>query len=119
MRRNPYRLHAVLVHDGRSVGSGHYWAYLYERDADRWILYNDQQVSVVVSTFLYLTPSTDAPRQSEEDVLSLKPPKARVDCQPTVYCLVYLSDKLVQDAIGMKLEPLPHSLGTLTLLLWC
>lgn len=48
MKRLPYRLHAVLVHDGRSVGSGHYWAYLYERDAERWILYNDQHVSIVV-----------------------------------------------------------------------
>ena len=45
-----YSLHAVLVHDGAPT-SGHYWAYIRNRDCvdskDRWQKFNDLMVSPV------------------------------------------------------------------------
>lgn len=57
--------------------------------------------------------AADALAQTEDEVLTLKPPRNRQDCQPTVYSLVYLSDKLVQQSIGMKCEALPNLLSIL------
>ncbi|CAL8364578.1 unnamed protein product [Lota lota] len=36
----PYRLHAVLVHEGQA-SAGHYWAYIYDHANKRWMKYND------------------------------------------------------------------------------
>ncbi|KFP76445.1 Ubiquitin carboxyl-terminal hydrolase 25, partial [Acanthisitta chloris] len=44
----PYRLHAVLVHEGQA-NAGHYWAYIYDHHQDRWMKYND--ISVTKSTW--------------------------------------------------------------------
>ncbi|XP_062309508.1 ubiquitin carboxyl-terminal hydrolase 28 isoform X2 [Osmerus eperlanus] len=40
----PYRLHAVLVHEGQA-SAGHYWAYIYDHAGQRWMKYNDVLVS--------------------------------------------------------------------------
>jgi ubiquitin carboxyl-terminal hydrolase 5/13 len=37
-----YELHAVIVHLGKSVHSGHYIAYV--KKQGKWILYNDSKV---------------------------------------------------------------------------
>uniref|UniRef100_A0A8C6UGZ3 Ubiquitin carboxyl-terminal hydrolase n=1 Tax=Neogobius melanostomus TaxID=47308 RepID=A0A8C6UGZ3_9GOBI len=37
----PYRLHAVLVHEGQA-SAGHYWAYIYDHGNKRWLKYNDR-----------------------------------------------------------------------------
>lgn len=46
LRRHPYHLHAIWVHQG-IAGSGHYWAYLRDWQHDRWIRVDDALVSVV------------------------------------------------------------------------
>ncbi|XP_062867188.1 ubiquitin carboxyl-terminal hydrolase 28 [Trichomycterus rosablanca] len=40
----PYRLHAVLVHEGQA-SAGHYWAYIYDHVNKRWLKYNDVMVT--------------------------------------------------------------------------
>lgn len=40
----PYRLHAVLVHEGQA-SAGHYWAYIYDHQNQRWMKYNDINIS--------------------------------------------------------------------------
>ncbi|TNM84481.1 hypothetical protein fugu_008659 [Takifugu bimaculatus] len=40
----PYRLHAVLVHEGQA-SAGHYWAYIYDHANQRWMKYNDINIS--------------------------------------------------------------------------
>uniref|UniRef100_A0A8C7TLI1 Ubiquitin carboxyl-terminal hydrolase n=1 Tax=Oncorhynchus mykiss TaxID=8022 RepID=A0A8C7TLI1_ONCMY len=40
----PYRLHAVLVHEGQAL-AGHYWAYIYDHSNQCWMKYNDVIVS--------------------------------------------------------------------------
>lgn len=42
----PYRLHAVLVHEGQASG-GHYWAYIQDPSQQRWCKFNDITVSEV------------------------------------------------------------------------
>ncbi|KAJ2784936.1 ubiquitin-specific protease ubp2 [Coemansia interrupta] len=46
-----YTLHAVFVHSGSTPEFGHYWAYVrdydWTRGEERWIKFNDAQVSVV------------------------------------------------------------------------
>lgn len=42
----PYRLHAVLVHEGQASG-GHYWAYIQDPNQQRWCKFNDITVSEV------------------------------------------------------------------------
>ncbi|NXD92947.1 UBP28 hydrolase, partial [Chaetorhynchus papuensis] len=40
LQQVPYRLHAVLVHEGQA-NAGHYWAFIYDRPRKRWLKYND------------------------------------------------------------------------------
>ena len=40
----PYRLHAVLVHEGQAA-SGHYWAYLHSPRHCKWLKFNDITVT--------------------------------------------------------------------------
>ncbi|KAM4545798.1 ubiquitin carboxyl-terminal hydrolase 28 isoform 1-T1 [Odontesthes bonariensis] len=40
----PYRLHAVLVHEGQA-SAGHYWAYIYDHANQRWMKYNDVSIT--------------------------------------------------------------------------
>uniref|UniRef100_A0A646QD05 Ubiquitin carboxyl-terminal hydrolase 25 n=1 Tax=Hemiscolopendra marginata TaxID=943146 RepID=A0A646QD05_9MYRI len=40
LQKVPYRLHAVLVHEGQAA-SGHYWAYVYNHIAKLWLKFND------------------------------------------------------------------------------
>ena len=42
----PYRLHAVLVHEGQASG-GHYWAFIQDPNQHRWCKFNDITVSEV------------------------------------------------------------------------
>ena len=44
----PYRLHAVLVHEGQAA-SGHYWAYVYSSSHSKWLKFND--IAVTESTW--------------------------------------------------------------------
>ncbi|XP_031568318.1 ubiquitin carboxyl-terminal hydrolase 25-like [Actinia tenebrosa] len=46
MKKVPYRLHAVLVHEGQASG-GHYWAYIYNPTDKQWRKFNDITVSQV------------------------------------------------------------------------
>ncbi|NXC55395.1 UBP28 hydrolase, partial [Aleadryas rufinucha] len=40
LQQVPYRLHAVLVHEGQA-NAGHYWAFIYDQPQKRWLKYND------------------------------------------------------------------------------
>ncbi|NWT82895.1 UBP28 hydrolase, partial [Lanius ludovicianus] len=40
LQQVPYRLHAVLVHEGQA-NAGHYWAFIYHQPQKRWLKYND------------------------------------------------------------------------------
>ncbi|XP_041066919.1 ubiquitin carboxyl-terminal hydrolase 25 isoform X5 [Carcharodon carcharias] len=44
MMQVPYRLHAVLVHEGQA-NAGHYWAYIHDHHHERWMKYNDIAVT--------------------------------------------------------------------------
>ncbi|XP_077336187.1 ubiquitin carboxyl-terminal hydrolase 25 isoform X2 [Lithobates pipiens] len=44
MTQVPYRLHAVLVHEGQA-NAGHYWAYIFDHNEKRWMKYNDISVT--------------------------------------------------------------------------
>ncbi|XP_010183204.1 PREDICTED: ubiquitin carboxyl-terminal hydrolase 28, partial [Mesitornis unicolor] len=44
LQQVPYRLHAVLVHEGQA-NAGHYWAYVYDQGRQSWLKYNDVAVT--------------------------------------------------------------------------
>ncbi|XP_048772789.2 ubiquitin carboxyl-terminal hydrolase 25-like isoform X2 [Ostrea edulis] len=44
MKKCPYHLHAVLVHEGQAA-SGHYWAYIYDSINKEWLKFNDIAVT--------------------------------------------------------------------------
>ncbi|ESP02356.1 hypothetical protein LOTGIDRAFT_138555 [Lottia gigantea] len=44
MKKFPYHLHAVLVHEGQAA-SGHYWAYIYDILREKWLKFNDITVT--------------------------------------------------------------------------
>ncbi|KAK6963453.1 ubiquitin carboxyl-terminal hydrolase 25-like isoform X1 [Biomphalaria glabrata] len=44
MKKFPYHLHAVLVHEGQAV-SGHYWSFIFDERRDKWLKFNDITVS--------------------------------------------------------------------------
>ncbi|XP_075765884.1 ubiquitin carboxyl-terminal hydrolase 28 isoform X8 [Pelodiscus sinensis] len=74
LRQVPYRLHAVLVHEGQA-NAGHYWAYIYNQPRKSWLKYND--VSVTESSWEELE------RDSYGGLRNA-----------SAYCLMYINDKL-------------------------
>ena len=40
----PYRLHAILVHEGQANG-GHYWSYIFDANKNVWRKFNDVTVT--------------------------------------------------------------------------
>ncbi|XP_058519881.1 ubiquitin carboxyl-terminal hydrolase 28 isoform X5 [Ochotona princeps] len=74
LRQVPYRLHAVLVHEGQA-NAGHYWAYIYDQPRQIWLKYND--ISVTESSWEELE------RDSYGGLRNV-----------SAYCLMYINDKL-------------------------
>ncbi|XP_051895686.1 ubiquitin carboxyl-terminal hydrolase 28 isoform X2 [Pristis pectinata] len=72
----PYRLHAVLVHEGQA-SAGHYWAYIYDHSEKIWLKYND--VSVAVSSWEELQRDSYGGSRNA-----------------SAYCLMYINDNLPQ-----------------------
>ncbi|XP_074705121.1 ubiquitin carboxyl-terminal hydrolase 28 isoform X5 [Strix aluco] len=74
LQQVPYRLHAVLVHEGQA-NAGHYWAFIYDQPRRRWLKYND--ISVTESSW----------EELERDSFGgLK--------NASAYCLMYISDQV-------------------------
>uniref|UniRef100_A0A1A8MBF6 Ubiquitin carboxyl-terminal hydrolase 25 n=1 Tax=Nothobranchius pienaari TaxID=704102 RepID=A0A1A8MBF6_9TELE len=74
MMQVPYRLHAVLVHEGQA-SAGHYWAYIYDHANQRWMKYND--VSITESSW----------EELERDSFGGM-------TNASAYCLMYIDDRL-------------------------
>ncbi|XP_072342589.1 ubiquitin carboxyl-terminal hydrolase 28 isoform X5 [Scyliorhinus torazame] len=72
----PYRLHAVLVHEGQA-SAGHYWAYIYDHSQSMWLKYND--VSVAESSWEELQRDSYGGSRNA-----------------SAYCLMYINDNLPQ-----------------------
>lgn len=69
----PYRLHAVLVHEGQA-NAGHYWAYIYDPHQRCWMKYND--ISVTKSSWEELVRDSFGGYRNA-----------------SAYCLMYINDK--------------------------
>ncbi|NXX79838.1 UBP28 hydrolase, partial [Urocolius indicus] len=74
LRQVPYRLHAVLVHEGQA-NAGHYWAFIYDQARKRWLKYND--ISVTESSWEELERDSFGGLRNA-----------------SAYCLMYISDKV-------------------------
>ncbi|NWY68207.1 UBP28 hydrolase, partial [Erithacus rubecula] len=74
LQQVPYRLHAVLVHEGQA-NAGHYWAFIYDQPRQRWLKYND--IAVTESSWEELE------RESFGGLRSA-----------SAYCLMYIRDQL-------------------------
>ncbi|KAM9780737.1 ubiquitin carboxyl-terminal hydrolase 28 isoform X3 [Syngnathus typhle] len=70
----PYRLHAVLVHEGQA-SAGHYWAYIYDHANQRWMKCND--ITVTESSW----------EELERDSFG-------GTTNASAYCLMYIDDRL-------------------------
>eukprot|EP00079_Xenopus_tropicalis_P037691 XP_017951462.1 PREDICTED: ubiquitin carboxyl-terminal hydrolase 28 isoform X2 [Xenopus tropicalis] len=70
----PYRLHAVLVHEGQA-NAGHYWAYIYSHSRCCWLKYND--VSVTEANWEELVRDSYGGMRNA-----------------SAYCLMYINNKL-------------------------
>lgn len=97
----PYRLHAVLVHEGQA-SAGHYWAYIYDHGHKRWLKYND--VMVTESSWEELV------RDSYGGMTNA-----------SAYCLMYIHDRLPHLIAGTDVLSLLEVLwqGLVSLLLFC
>nr|XP_054324283.1 ubiquitin carboxyl-terminal hydrolase 25 isoform X4 [Pongo pygmaeus] len=69
----PYRLHAVLVHEGQA-NAGHYWAYIFDHRESRWMKYND--IAVTKSSWEELVRDSFGGYRNA-----------------SAYCLMYINDK--------------------------
>ncbi|XP_039940893.1 ubiquitin carboxyl-terminal hydrolase 28 isoform X1 [Hirundo rustica] len=74
LQQVPYRLHAVLVHEGQA-NAGHYWAFIYDQPRKRWLKYND--ILVTESSWEEL---------ERESFGGLR--------NASAYCLMYISDQV-------------------------
>ncbi|XP_063059041.1 ubiquitin carboxyl-terminal hydrolase 25 isoform X4 [Engraulis encrasicolus] len=73
MMQVPYRLHAVLVHEGQAI-AGHYWAYIFDPRHNGWMKYND--ISVTKSSWEELMRDSFGGYRNA-----------------SAYCLMYINDK--------------------------
>ncbi|XP_040836584.1 ubiquitin carboxyl-terminal hydrolase 25 isoform X4 [Ochotona curzoniae] len=81
----PYRLHAVLVHEGQA-NAGHYWAYIFDHRESRWMKYND--IAVTKSTWEELVRDSFGGYRNA-----------------SAYCLMYINDKaqfLIQEEFNKE-----------------
>ncbi|XP_056365681.1 ubiquitin carboxyl-terminal hydrolase 28 isoform X4 [Oenanthe melanoleuca] len=78
LQQVPYRLHAVLVHEGQA-NAGHYWAFIYDQPRQRWLKYND--IAVTESSWEEL---------ERESFGGLR--------NASAYCLMYISDQVSRAA---------------------
>uniref|UniRef100_A0A667YSF3 Ubiquitin carboxyl-terminal hydrolase n=1 Tax=Myripristis murdjan TaxID=586833 RepID=A0A667YSF3_9TELE len=85
----PYRLHAVLVHEGQA-SAGHYWAYIYDHSNQRWMKYND--ITITESSW----------EELERDSFGGM-------TNASAYCLMYIDDRLPHLIAGQVL----HGMDTL------
>lgn len=92
----PYRLHAVLVHEGQA-NAGHYWAYIYNQPRQVWLKYND--ISVTESSWEELE------RDSYGGLRNV-----------SAYCLMYINDKLPHFSAGKNILAEARDGGTAVLL---
>ncbi|NWY06774.1 UBP28 hydrolase, partial [Nothoprocta ornata] len=74
LQQVPYRLHAVLVHEGQA-NAGHYWAYVYDQPRKSWLKYND--ISVTESSWEELQRDSFGGLRNA-----------------SAYCLMYISEKV-------------------------
>ncbi|KAM8927272.1 ubiquitin carboxyl-terminal hydrolase 28 isoform 2-T2 [Pelodytes ibericus] len=93
----PYRLHAVLVHEGQA-NAGHYWAYIYSHSRSCWLKYND--ISVMETTWEELERDSYGGMKNA-----------------SAYCLMYIDNKLpyliadnVSGYLEDKINGLPNNL---------
>ena len=77
LKKMPYNLHAVLVHEGQTTG-GHYWAFIFDRPSGSWRKYNDVNVTEV----------------SEETVWN---ESFGGSGYASAYCLIYINEKCSDD----------------------
>ncbi|KFV16802.1 Ubiquitin carboxyl-terminal hydrolase 28, partial [Tauraco erythrolophus] len=77
LQQVPYRLHAVLVHEGQA-NAGHYWAFVYDQPRKSWLKYND--ISVTESSWEELERDSFGGSRNA-----------------SAYCLMYISDEVVAD----------------------
>uniref|UniRef100_A0A8D0B3U9 Ubiquitin carboxyl-terminal hydrolase 25 n=1 Tax=Salvator merianae TaxID=96440 RepID=A0A8D0B3U9_SALMN len=92
----PYRLHAVLVHEGQA-NAGHYWAYIYDSHQRRWMKYND--ISVTKSTWEELERDSFGGYRNA-----------------SAYCLMYINDRepfLIQEEFNKETGHLVVGMDTL------
>jgi len=77
MKQQNFNLHAILIHQGSGEG-GHYYAFIFDRKADKWYRFNDFRVT----------------EESEERVLE----EAFGDekTKTSAYGLIYLNSELTQ-----------------------
>ncbi|KAG8008466.1 Ubiquitin carboxyl-terminal hydrolase 28, partial [Nibea albiflora] len=80
----PYRLHAVLVHEGQA-SAGHYWAYIYDHANQRWMKYND--INITESSW----------EELERDSFGGM-------TNASAYCLMYIDDRLPHLITGMSFQ---------------
>ncbi|XP_060028141.1 ubiquitin carboxyl-terminal hydrolase 25 isoform X3 [Erinaceus europaeus] len=81
----PYRLHAVLVHEGQA-NAGHYWAYIFDHHENRWMKYND--IAVTKSSWEELVRDSFGGYRNA-----------------SAYCLMYIDDKaqfLIQEEFNKE-----------------
>ncbi|NXQ95659.1 UBP28 hydrolase, partial [Sagittarius serpentarius] len=80
LQQVPYRLHAVLVHEGQA-NAGHYWAFVYDQPRQTWLKYND--ISVTESSWEELERDSFGGSKNA-----------------SAYCLMYISDKVSRFVAG-------------------
>ncbi|CAH2219379.1 ubiquitin carboxyl-terminal hydrolase 25 isoform X3 [Pelobates cultripes] len=100
MTQVPYKLHAVLVHEGQA-NAGHYWAYIFDHREKRWMKYND--ISVTKSSWEELERDSFGGYRNA-----------------SAYCLMYINDgeqHLIQEEYDKEtgqlltgMDTLPHDL---------
>ncbi|KAM4700511.1 LOW QUALITY PROTEIN: ubiquitin carboxyl-terminal hydrolase 25 [Discoglossus pictus] len=98
MTQVPYKLHAVLVHEGQA-NAGHYWAYIFDHHEKRWMKYND--ISVTKSSWEELERDSFGGYRNA-----------------SAYCLMYINDgeqHLIQEEYDKETGQVLSGMDTLPL----
>ena len=112
----PYKLHAVLVHEGEAL-SGHYWCFVKQRVSDysnaqtpAWLKFNDTQVSWADKSHMQTESFGGGSGRVGGSDSGTQKGCRQLSC--SAYCLIYI-DTASNDIFGqLILLYIPGSSGT-------
>jgi hypothetical protein len=105
----PYRLFAVLVHEGTKAGSGHYYSFIHKEGA--WLKFNDEVITRASRAAVFEDNFGGMARELSLNKNKLEIEHREVPLVAAAYMLIYVRESMWDECLReLDLEELPKEL---------